>query len=212
MYKSKINKIFERLAQLDPAPKTELNYTNEFTLLVAIILSAQATDIGVNKATVSLFAIVKTPQDILQLGLEELKSYIKTIGLYNSKAKNIIAMSQLLIDKYHGAVPKEFDQLIELPGVGRKTANVFLNCMHGEERIAVDTHVLRVSNRIGFAHTYNPHVMEKALQAAIPKKWMRYAHHWLILHGRYICTARKPHCPECPIQDLCEFQNKSTAI
>jgi len=209
MKKSKIDSIFVRLAEKNPAPRTELQFTNNYTLLVAVILSAQATDVGVNKATLALFAKADTPEKMLKLGLEGLKKYIKTIGLYNSKAKNIIAMTSMLIEKHDGKVPKTRDELVKLPGVGRKTANVLLNCAFGEPTIAVDTHVFRVANRIGLTNEKDVLKTELALEKSIPKKWKAHAHHWLILHGRYVCKARKPECNKCIINDLCEFKGKN---
>lgn len=204
-----INDIFARLAKESPAPKTELAYINTYTLLVAVILSAQATDVGVNKATPALFAVADSPKKMLRLGIEKLKKHIKTIGLYNSKAKNIIAMSDMLLKKHNGKVPKTRDELVKLPGVGRKTANVLLNCAFGEPVIAVDTHVFRVANRIGIVKEKNELKTELALEKNIPAKWKMHAHHWLILHGRYICKARKPECGRCGINDLCEFKGKN---
>jgi len=201
---SKINIIFQRLAEDNPEPETELYYTNHYTLLVAIVLSAQATDVGVNKATKALFDAVDTPEKMVALGEEKLKSYIKTIGLFNSKAKNIIALSQRLIEHYQSTVPSSLEALESLPGVGRKTANVLLNCAFGQPTIAVDTHVFRVSNRMGLAKSKNPLDCEQQLEKNIPSQWKRHAHHWLILHGRYTCKARKPECDRCIIEDLCE--------
>lgn len=209
MNKAKIDRIFTLLAAKNPDPKTELRFTNEFTLLVAIVLSAQATDAGVNKATPALFGVADTPQKMLKLGEAGLKNYIKTIGLFNSKAKNIIALCQRLIDVYGGKVPEDREALTTLPGVGRKTANVWLNCARGHATIAVDTHVFRVANRIGLCNTKTPEATELALEKAIPEKWKLHAHHWLILHGRYICKARKPECAICPIVSLCEYPNKA---
>lgn len=203
------NQIFARLAKQSPEPKTELEFTNHYTLLVAVILSAQATDVGVNKATKALFATISTPEDMIALGEAGLKSYIKTIGLYNAKAANIIAMSQKLIDEFHSQVPEDFKALQSLPGVGRKTANVVLNCAFGHPTIAVDTHVFRTSNRIGLVQTKTPDATEEALLKAIPDQWKQHAHHWLILHGRYTCKARKPLCGNCIIADLCKFKDKT---
>jgi endonuclease-3 len=204
-----IHELFRRLKAANPHPKTELHYTTPFELLIAVILSAQSTDVGVNKATANLFPIANTPQAILDLGLEGLKNYIKTIGLYNNKAANIIKTCQILIDKHHGHVPKDRESLEELPGVGRKTANVILNTAFGEDTIAVDTHIFRVANRTGLAHGKTPLEVEKKLYQVIPKEYLHDAHHWLVLHGRYICIARKPKCPICPIRDLCEYQQKT---
>ena len=209
MKKGNIEKIFEILAKDNPEPKTELNYTNDFTLLVAVVLSAQATDIGVNKATDSLFKKANSPEKIYALGENGLKKYIKTIGLFNSKAKNVISLSKILIEKHNSKVPQNFDDLIALPGVGRKTANVFLNCFCGEETIAVDTHVFRVSNRTGIVKAKNELETELQLLKKIPKKYIKNAHHWLILQGRYTCKARKPSCNECKIVDFCKFKEKN---
>lgn len=209
MQPSNIHEIFKRLSALNPEPKTELNYSNTYTLLVAVVLSAQATDIGVNKATQSLFKIIHTPKDMIELGEEKLKSHIKTIGLYQSKAKYIMALSKRLIEVYHGQVPTSLEDLQSLPGVGRKTANVVLNCAFGIPTIAVDTHVFRVSNRIGLVHEKTVEATELALLKVIPKTWLQHAHHWLILHGRYICKARKPECYRCEIADLCNYTPKT---
>jgi endonuclease-3 len=203
-----INKIFAKFNSLNSAPQTELEYCNNFTLAIAVILSAQATDISVNKATKDLFTQYHTPESIYNLGEDGLKQYIKTIGLYNSKAKNIIALAKILIDHYDSLIPDSFDELIKLPGIGRKTANVILNCAFGHSTIAVDTHVLRVSNRIGLSNASTPDKVEQDLLNTIPKKWQYNAHHWLILHGRYICKAKRPLCNKCPIVDLCSYQNK----
>ncbi len=208
MNKNKVEEIFVRFKKQSPEPKTELNYTNEYTLLVAIILSAQATDVGVNKATPELFKVADNPRDMLELGEEGLRKYIKTIGLFNSKAKNIIGMSKSLIENYGGKIPYKRDELQKLPGVGRKTANVWLNCALGEHTIAVDTHVFRVANRIGMVKAKTPEETEKKLEKIIPKEFKQHAHHWLILHGRYVCKARKPECSKCLINDLCEFKDK----
>ena len=209
MNRQKIDLIFARFAARDPAPKTELNYTNPFTLLVAVVLSAQATDKGVNKATPALFKVADTPQKMLRLGEAGLKKYITTIGLFNSKAKNIIALSKKLVEEFSSKIPHTREELQTLPGVGRKTANVWLNCALGEHTIADDTHVFRVANRIGLCKTTNPLATELALEKVIPEKWKYNAHHWLILHGRYTCVARKPKCPECIIRDLCEYKDKT---
>jgi len=206
-----INQIFQIFYDNDPTPKTELEFTNNFTLSVAVILSAQATDISVNKATQSLFLTHDTPVRILSLGEAGLKTYIKTIGLYNTKAKNIIALCEILIDKYNSEIPSEFDELIKLPGIGRKTANVILNCAFGKPTMAVDTHVHRVSNRIGFSSGATPEKIEKDLIKKIPLKWLTYGHHWLILHGRYTCKARKPLCSECPITQYCKYYRENNA-
>lgn len=207
--KSTINKIFAIFQKQNPEPKTELEYKNNYTLLVAVVLSAQSTDIGVNKATKKLFAIADSPEKMLKIGEEKLKKYINTIGLYNTKAKNIIALSEILVEEYNSQVPEDLDALQSLPGVGRKTANVILNCAFGHPTIAVDTHVFRVSNRIGLAHETDPLKTEIALLKNIPKKWQQHAHHWLILQGRYICIARKPKCGVCPISSYCQFYKKT---
>ena len=212
MNKQKIDQIFSILAAQNPHPVTELYSTNDFTLLVAIVLSAQATDAGVNKATPVLFAVADTPQKMAKLGEAKLKNHIKTIGLFNTKASNIIKLSHMLVEEFAGEIPHTREELQRLPGVGRKTANVWLNCARGEHTIAVDTHVFRVSNRLGLCKTTNPDATEAALEKAIPAKWKHHAHHWLILHGRYVCVARKPKCPHCIIRDLCEFKDKSTAL
>ena len=209
MEASKRRRIFERLKAANPAPTTELHYRTPFELLVAVILSAQATDKGVNKATVKLFKVANTPRTILKLGETGLKDYIKTIGLYNSKAKNIMATCRLLVDKHKGKVPGSREALEALPGVGRKTANVILNTAFGQPTMAVDTHIFRVANRIGLAAGKTPLAVEKQLLENVPKKYLHDAHHWLILHGRYVCTARKPQCPTCIIRDLCEYPDKT---
>ena len=204
-----IDAFFQRLSDINPHPETELKYVNAYTLLVAVVLSAQATDSGVNRATQDLFKMVRSPQEMLKLGEEGLKQHVKTIGLFNAKAKNIIALSQILIDKHKGEVPATREALQELPGVGRKTANVILNVFFGEETMAVDTHVFRVANRTGMGKGKTPEQVEEKLMRVIPKKWMRHAHHWLILHGRYTCKARAPLCPKCPVNDLCAFKDKT---
>jgi endonuclease-3 len=201
----KRRQIFERLRSLDPAPTTELNYETPFELLLSVILSAQATDVGVNKATRRLYPRANTAQAIVDLGLEELKSFIKTIGLFNTKASNIIKTCEILIDKYQGEVPRTREALEALPGVGRKTANVVLNTAFGEPTIAVDTHIFRVSNRTRLATGKTPLLVEKKLLKVVPKEFLKDAHHWLILHGRYVCKARKPDCSHCIINDLCEL-------
>lgn len=205
----KISEVFRRLAEANPEPQTELESVNTYTLLVAVICSAQATDAGVNKATRHLFPLVDTPQKMLDLGEEGLKDYIKTIGLFNSKAKNVIAMSQMLVEKHGGEVPDTLEELQALPGVGRKTANVILNCAFGQPTMAVDTHVFRISNRIGLVKAKNVEETERQLLKRIPKQWLQHAHHWLILHGRYVCKARKPECERCIISDLCEYPAKT---
>lgn len=199
---------FRRLAELDPEPKTELVYSTPFELLIAVILSAQATDVGVNKATRGLFAAANTPQAMLALGEEGLKSHIASIGLYRAKAKNIIATCRLLIERHSGEVPHSREALEALPGVGRKTANVVLNVAFGEPTIAVDTHIFRVSNRTGLAPGKTPLDVERSLLKAVPEPFRLHAHHWLILHGRYVCQARKPKCPICPVADLCRYPKR----
>jgi endonuclease-3 len=208
MNKTNINQIFTTFAAENPHPVTELAAPNPYCLLVAIVLSAQATDVGVNKATKALFAHVDTPQKMVALGEDGLRHYIKTIGLFNAKAKNVIGLSAMLIEEYAGEVPTTREALERLPGVGRKTANVWLNCVLGEPTIAVDTHVFRVANRLGLCTTTNPLATELALLKVIPKKFLQHAHHWLILHGRYICKARKPECPRCPVREWCEYGAK----
>lgn len=210
MKKSDINKIFTIFSQDNPHPKTELNYVNDYTLLVAVVLSAQSTDVGVNKATKKLFEIVQDPQAMLNLGEDGLKKYISTIGLYNNKAKNVIALSKILIEKFNGKIPIDLELLQTLPGVGRKTANVVLNCAYGFKTIAVDTHVFRVSNRIGLVNEKTVEKTEDSLMKKIPGDWQQHAHHWLILHGRYVCVARKPKCNICKISDLCGFKQKTS--
>lgn len=200
-----INEIFLRFQNNNPEPITELKYINEYTLLVAIVLSAQATDISVNKATEPLFKEITSPTQMLTLGEEKLQHYIKSIGLYKGKARNIIKLSLILEEKYNGQVPNTREELISLPGVGRKTANVFLNCARSHDTIGVDTHVLRVSNRLGFTISTNPLQVERDLERMIPKEWKKFAHHWLILHGRYICKARTPLCKNCYLTDLCKY-------
>ncbi|WP_028389416.1 endonuclease III [Legionella fairfieldensis] len=209
MNKEKRRAIFERFRRQNPHPTTELQYNSPFELLIAVMLSAQATDISVNKATAKLFPVANTPQKILALGEEELKNYIKTIGLYNSKANNIMKTCQLLINQYHGEVPDNRIALEALPGVGRKTANVVLNTVFGQPAIAVDTHIFRVANRTGLAKGATPLAVEHGLLKTIGKEFLQDAHHWLVLHGRYVCTARKPHCPDCIIRDLCDYKNKT---
>jgi endonuclease-3 len=210
MNKLKRQAIFERLREKNPHPTTELHYKTHFELLVAVILSAQATDVSVNLATAELYRIANTPEAILKLGLDGLKNYIKTIGLFNTKAKNIIQTCELLIDRHGGEVPNTRSELEALPGVGRKTANVILNTAFGEPTLAVDTHIFRVSNRTNLAAGKTPLAVEKALLKAIPFEFLHDAHHWLILHGRYICTARKPKCVICPIANWCEYPEKTS--
>ena len=201
--------IYQRLRAANPHPETELNYQSPFELLVSVILSAQATDIGVNKATDRLYPVANTPAAILDLGVSKLKTYIKTIGLYNGKAENIIKTCRILLDEHGGEVPRTREALEALPGVGRKTANVVLNTAFGEPTIAVDTHIFRVSNRTGLAKGKTPLEVEKRLTRFTPEEFRQDAHHWLILHGRYVCKARKPECPDCAIRDLCEFKQKT---
>ena len=208
MTKDQIFEFFSRLAELDPEPETELEYGNTYQLLVAVVMSAQSTDVGVNKATRKLFAEVEGPQQMVDLGEEGLKEHIKTIGFFNNKAKNVIALSERLLAEYGGEVPTTMEELITLPGVGRKTANVVLNCAFGEETFAVDTHVFRVSNRTGLAKGKTPDEVEAKLDKRVPQPFRRHAHHWLILHGRYICKARLPECWRCPVVDLCAFKPK----
>lgn len=203
MKKSDIQEFFRRFQAINPEPKGELNYINPYTLLVAVVLSAQATDVGVNKATAQLFKIADTPEKMVKLGLEGLKSHIKTIGLYNAKAANVIALSEILIREHNSDVPRTREELVQLPGVGRKTANVVLNIAFGEPTIAVDTHVFRVCNRTELAPGKTVEEVEAKLSKVVPKEFRQHAHHWLILHGRYICKARKPECEICPVNDLC---------
>ncbi len=204
--------LFKRFQKKNPHPRTELNYSTPFELLIAVILSAQSTDVGVNKATAILFPIANTPEAFVALGLEGLKKYIKTIGLYNSKAKHIIQTCEILIEQHHSQVPNTREALEALPGVGRKTANVILNSAFGEPTIAVDTHIFRVANRTGLAPGKTPLEVEKNLLKNVPKEFLHDAHHWLVLHGRYVCLARKPKCPECLIRDLCEFEGKEEIL
>lgn len=211
MKRADIDTFFARLAADNPEPTSELAYHNAYTLLVAVVLSAQATDAGVNRATKALFATVDTPQAMVALGEEGLKAHIKTIGLFNSKAKNVIALSEILLRDHHGEVPDTRDALEALPGVGRKTANVVLNVWFGQPTIAVDTHIFRVANRTGMAKGKTPDEVERKLTKGVPARWRLHAHHWLILHGRYICKARRPACPACPVADLCGFKDKTVA-
>ena len=206
-----IEEIFRRFHDIEPEPKGELESVNDFTFLVAVVLSAQATDVGVNRATSALFKAVDTPQKMLALGEEGLREYIKSIGLYRAKAKNVIALSKILVEEHGGRVPPEREALEALPGVGRKTANVVLNNIFGESTVAVDTHLFRLGNRTGLAPGKSPHEVEKNLLKVIPKQYLRHAHHWLILHGRYICKARRPECWRCHIADLCQFREKTPA-
>jgi endonuclease-3 len=207
----KRQQIFERLREANPNPETELEYTTPFELLIAVLLSAQATDVGVNKATRKLYPVANTPQAILDLGLDELTEYIRTIGLYKTKAKNVIATCRILVEQYGGEVPQTREELEQLPGVGRKTANVVLNTAFRQVAMAVDTHIFRVSNRTGIAPGKNVDIVEQKLMKFVPKEFLMDAHHWLILHGRYTCVARKPKCWNCVIVDLCEFKAKTPA-
>lgn len=209
MKRADIVEMFSRLRELDPHPTTELTYTTPFELLVAVVLSAQATDVGVNKATKKLYPVANTPQAILKLGEEKLKKYISTIGLFNGKAKNVIALSHILVEQYDGEVPDTREALEALPGVGRKTANVVLNTAFGHATIAVDTHIFRVSNRTGLAPGKDVRAVEDKLEKNVPAEFKQDAHHWLILHGRYVCKARKPECPRCVIRDLCAYKQKT---
>jgi endonuclease-3 len=206
-----VAEFYSRLRALNPHPETELKYINPYTLLVAVVLSAQATDVGVNKATGPLFAVVDTPEKMIALGEQGLRGYIKTIGLFNAKAKNVMALSKLLVDQHGSAVPASRDALEKLPGVGRKTANVVMNVAFGEPTIAVDTHIFRVGNRTGLAPGKNPLQVEEKLERATPPEFKRHAHHWLILHGRYVCKARVPECWRCPVADLCSYKPKTPA-
>lgn len=210
MNKQKRTEIFERLKYINPHPTTELEYSSPFELLISVILSAQATDVGVNKATSRLYKIANTPQKIYNLGLDTLKDYIKTIGLFNTKAQNVLKTCKLLIDNHNSVVPDNREALEALPGVGRKTANVLLNTAFGHPTMAVDTHIFRVSRRTKIAHGKDVLQIEKSLVRLIPNEYLMDAHHWLILHGRYICKARKPNCKECIIADLCEYHSKET--
>ena len=209
MTPQKVKEFFARLKKQNPEPKGELEYTNPYTLLVAVVLSAQATDVSVNKATRALFKIAPTPEDMQKLGEAGLKGYIRTIGLFNAKAKNIIALSRQLTEQHHGQVPRNREEMVKLPGVGRKTANVVLNTAFGEPVIAVDTHLFRVGNRTGLAPGKTPEAVEEKLLKTVPPEYLRHAHHWLILHGRYVCKARKPECPACLVRDLCAFKDKT---
>ncbi len=209
MKKADVIEFYARLAEADPHPETELEFVNPYTLVVAVALSAQATDIGVNKATRALFREVDTPEKMVALGLDELKRHIKTIGLFNTKAKNVIALSQMLIDDYGGEVPNDRAALERLPGVGRKTANVVLNVAFGAETFAVDTHIFRVGNRTGLARGKTPLAVELKLDKATPQPFRLHAHHWLILHGRYVCKARTPECWRCIVSDLCAYKPKT---
>lgn len=211
MKRADVIAFFSRLQELEPAPRSELNYRNPFELLIAVILSAQATDVGVNKATRHLFAIAATPQAMLELGEESLKQHINTIGLFNAKAKNVIATCRILVEQHDSSVPQIRADLEALPGVGRKTANVVLNSAFGQPTIAVDTHIFRVGNRTGLARGKNVRIVEDKLEKAVPSQFKQHAHHWLILHGRYVCKARKPDCPNCIVRDLCAFRDKTVS-
>jgi len=208
MKKTDIHEFFRRLQESDPTPTSDLEWTNPYTLLVAVTLSAQATDVGVNKATKKLFKNVDTPQKMLDIGINRLKEHIKTIGLYNNKAKNVIAMAEILVNEHQGKIPETREELVKLPGVGRKTANVVLNVAFGQPTMAVDTHIFRVANRLGMAKGKTPDAVEKGLLKAVPDEFMMHAHHWLILHGRYTCKARTPLCEKCIVSDLCTSKDK----
>ena len=210
MKKANIESFFARLQAADPEPKGELNYANSYTLLVAVVLSAQATDVGVNKATKALFEEVDNPEAMVKLGEAKLKQYIRTIGLFNTKAKNVIKLSRQLLENFDGQVPETREELETLPGVGRKTANVVCNIAFGQPTIAVDTHLFRLGNRTGLAPGKTPLEVERNLEKRIPKVYLQHAHHWLILHGRYICKARKPDCPSCIVNDVCGYKAKTT--
>nr|WP_241697589.1 endonuclease III [Mariprofundus sp. NF] len=212
MTTANVRRFFEHLQSIDPEPVTELNYSNDFELLAAVMLSAQSTDVGVNKATAKLYPVANTPQMILDLGEAGLKSYIATLGLYNSKAKHLMETCAMLVELHNGQVPRTRKELEALPGVGRKTANVVLNVLFGEPTMAVDTHIFRVGNRTGIAPGKTPLDVEKGLLKRIPKEFMQHAHHWLILHGRYTCTARKPKCHTCAVAAECTWPEKPTAI
>lgn len=209
MKSAQVRKLFERLRAANPHPTTELRYRTPFELLVAVVLSAQATDVSVNKATERLFRVANTPEAIVRLGEEGLKRYIRHIGLYNTKAKNLVRLSEILLQRYGGEVPRDRKALESLPGVGRKTANVVLNTAFGHPTIAVDTHIFRVANRTGLAPGRTPLEVEKKLETVVPLEFRKDAHHWLILHGRYVCTARKPRCGSCIVADLCEYSDKN---
>ena len=211
MKKAHIETFFARLKATDPEPKGELNYSNVYTLLVAVVLSAQATDVGVNKSTKALFEKVYNPADMIKLGEAKLKQHIRTIGLFNTKAKNVMALSRRLLEAFDGKVPETREELETLPGVGRKTANVVCNIAFGQPTIAVDTHLFRLGNRTGIAPGKTVLEVEEKLEKRVPKPYLQHAHHWLILHGRYVCKARKPDCPACIVNDLCDFKGKSIA-
>ena len=207
--KAEVVEFYRRLADSRPIPRTELEYINPFTLLVAVVLSAQATDVGVNKATPALFALADTPAKMVTLGVERVEPLIRTIGLYRTKAKNVVALSRILVEKHSGEVPRDRDSLEALPGVGRKTANVVMNVAFEEPTIAVDTHIFRVGNRTGIAPGKTPHEVERGLEAVTPLQYKLHAHHWLILHGRHVCKARKPDCPTCAVASLCRYKAKT---
>lgn len=211
MKKANITEFFRRMCEANPEPKGELDYVNSFTLLVAVVLSAQATDVGVNKATGPLFAIADTPEKMFALGEDTVRDYVKSIGLYKTKAKNVIKLCEALIRDHDSVVPQTREELEKLAGVGRKTANVVLNIAFGQPTIAVDTHLFRLGNRTGMAPGKTPLEVEKKLAKCIPKEYLRHSHHWMILHGRYICKARKPDCLKCIVEDLCSFKGKTTA-
>ena len=211
MERAHIDEMFGRLSAENPAPRTELDSTSPYTMLVAVVLSAQATDVGVNKATPALFAAADTPEKMIELGEAGIRSHIRSIGLYQAKARNIVALSRILVEEHGGEVPDDREALERLPGVGRKTANVVLNNVYDRPTIAVDTHVFRVANRTGLAPGKTPLAVERNLENAIPETWKLHAHHWLILHGRYVCKARKPDCPACAIADLCAYEAKTAA-
>jgi endonuclease-3 len=205
----RVRRIFSYFRERAPEPKTELAFRNDYTLLVAVVLSAQATDVSVNKATSALFDVADTPEKMLALGEEGLKSHIRTIGLYNAKARNVIALSRLLIERHASEVPRDLDALQALPGVGRKTARVVMNCAFGMPYVAVDTHVFRVANRLGIVAEKTPEKTEPALERVVPPEFLTHAHHWLILHGRYVCKARKPDCPACGVRQWCAYPHKT---
>ena len=211
MTEAEIFEFYRRLAENDPEPETELDWANPYTLLVAVALSAQATDVSVNKATGPLFAVADTPAKMVELGEEALRGYIRTIGLYNNKAKNVMLLSRMLLDEHGGEVPADRELLERLPGVGRKTASVVMNVAFGMETIAVDTHIFRVANRTGLAPAKTPDLVQALLEAVTPEPFLRHAHHWLILHGRYVCKARRPECWRCIVRDLCAFEPKTPA-
>ena len=211
MERAHIDEMFGRLSAENPAPRTELDSTSPYTMLVAVVLSAQATDVGVNKATPALFAAADTPEKMIELGEAGIRRHIRSIGLYQAKARNIVALSRMLVEEHGGEVPDDREALERLPGVGRKTANVVLNNVYDRPTIAVDTHVFRVANRTGLAPGKTPLAVERGLEDAIPETWKLHAHHWLILHGRYVCKARKPDCPACAIADLCAYEAKTAA-